>query len=523
MTEPSNVCVVLLDSLNRHMLGSYGGDEFDTPNLDRFASHRATRFTNHVTGSLPCMPARHDILVGSLDFLWRPWGSIELWEQPITRALAHSGVTTMMVTDHPHLFESGGENYHTDFHGWDYVRGHEGDPWRTFADPSWIGAPAAPARKGGWWLERSVGYGDLTRAYDNSRTFFREESDYPGPRTMTEAARFLRDATPHHDRWFLFVDEFDPHEPFDTPAPWAGRYEDQPWDDEAIIWPPYADGAISKGKLSEAEGRHIRANYGSKLSMIDHWFGRILDEFDRQDLWDTTALVVCTDHGHYLGEIRNDRDIWGKPNVPQYEPLGHTPLMIHWPGVDGGSTCDALTTNVDIFATLADVFDAEVGHVTHGRSIAPLLDGVADSIRDWAIGGVFGNWVQVTDGSTKYARSAMGDNFPLSMWSNRWSTMPLDIAGIESLPDPDDRAWLDHMPGSSIPVIRQPFVAGDMLPFWVGQANVDEHYLFDVSVDPDERENRVGESREAEMIELLRSALQDVSAPDDQFARLGLS
>ena len=32
-----HVVVVLLDSLNRHMLGSYGGTEFDTPNLDRFA------------------------------------------------------------------------------------------------------------------------------------------------------------------------------------------------------------------------------------------------------------------------------------------------------------------------------------------------------------------------------------------------------------------------------------------------------------------------------------------------------
>jgi arylsulfatase A-like enzyme len=36
--EPaSRNVVVLLDSLNRHMLGSYGGREFATPNLDAFA------------------------------------------------------------------------------------------------------------------------------------------------------------------------------------------------------------------------------------------------------------------------------------------------------------------------------------------------------------------------------------------------------------------------------------------------------------------------------------------------------
>ena len=42
-----------------------------------------------------------------------------------------AGITTMLVSDHPHLFETGGENYHCDFTAWDYVRGHKDDPWRT--------------------------------------------------------------------------------------------------------------------------------------------------------------------------------------------------------------------------------------------------------------------------------------------------------------------------------------------------------------------------------------------------------
>lgn len=522
-TGPTNVCVVLLDSLNRHMLGSYGGTEFATSNLDRFAAERATRFTNHVTGSLPCMPARHDILCGALDFLWKPWGSIEIWEQPITRALAGAGIVSHLSTDHPHLFESGGENYHTDFSAWEYVRGHEGDPWRTHPDPSWVGSPAMPARPGGWYFEKVFGVDGLERGYDRSRTFFRDEADYPGPRTMRDAARFLTEAAPHHDRWFCFVDEFDPHEPFDTPESWAGRYQDGPWDDDWIIWPPYGTGVIAQGHMTEAEGRHLRANYGAKLSMIDHWFGRILEAFDDRDLWDDTALIVCTDHGHYLGETREGTDVWGKPGVPQYEPLGHTPLLVHWPGRPGGGTCDALTTSVDLFATIADVYDVTVDHRTHGRSLVPLLTGAADAVRDWAIGGVWGGWVQVTDGRRKYARAADGDNLPLSMWSNRWSTMPTHIAGFTELPPPDQRAWLDTMPGSQIPVIRQPYEAGDPTPFWAGGARtVGQHHLYDLSVDPDEAENRVGEAAEAEMIELLRTALTAVDAPAEQFARLGM-
>ena len=75
LAAPRHAVVVLLDSLNRHLLGAYGGREFATPNLDRLAA-RSLRFERHYAGSLPCIPARHDLLCGALDFLWKPWGSI---------------------------------------------------------------------------------------------------------------------------------------------------------------------------------------------------------------------------------------------------------------------------------------------------------------------------------------------------------------------------------------------------------------------------------------------------------------
>jgi arylsulfatase A-like enzyme len=504
---PKNVIVVLLDSLNRHMLGSYGGREFDTPNLDRFA-RRAVQFDNHFVGSLPCMPARHDVLCGALDFPWKPWGSIELWEEPITQPLRRAGVTTMLVTDHPHLFESGGENYHTEFRAWEYLRGHEGDPWKTRADPSAIGTPTLPAAKA------------RGAPYDVSRTWFREELDFPGPRTMSTAANWLRDNAGAHARFMLFVDEFDPHEPFDTPAPWANRY-DPDWRGEQIIWPPYAIGAVERGVITEREARHIRANYGSKLSMIDHWFGRLLDVVDERRLWDDTAVIVCTDHGHYLGE----KDLFGKPGVPHYEPLGHTPLMIAWPGVAPRRTA-ALTTNVDIHATLADIFGVSSEQRTHGHSMAPLVTGESGRIRDWVLAGVYGRWVHVIDGARKYARAPVNaNNLPLSMWSNRWSTMPIAIEGMHhiKLPRPNRSAFLDFMPGSDVPVIRQQFKPGDPLPFWSLGTRTGEHHCYRLDNDPGELENRLGSQDEVDMVELLRVALKAIEAPAEQFTRLGIA
>jgi len=499
--NPRNVIVVLLDSLNRHMLGAYGGKDFETPNIDRFAAG-AVRFANHYTGSLPCMPARHDILCGALDFLWRAWGSVEIWEDAITCALREAGVTTQLISDHPHLFETGGENYHCDFTAWDYQRGHEGDAWKTRADPSWAGAPS---------------FGRGHTPYDDSRGWFRSEADFPGPKTMAAAARWVEENAGQHERFLLFVDEFDPHEPFDTPEPWASMY-DPDWEGPHLIWPPYVVGGMTKGVLTKRQGWQIRMQYGSKLSMIDAWFGRLLDAIDAKGLGEDAMVILCTDHGHYLGE----KDIWGKPGCPVYQTLGHIPLMIRAPGVEPG-VCEALTTAVDIYATLADVFGVTARQRTHGRSLAPLLRGEAGSVRDWLLTGVWGREVQLITGRHKYVRGPAGENAPLSMLSNRWSTMPTHgrLARYDALPLPDGRAFLDRMPGSDVPVIHQTWAAGDKVPYWA-RFRATGNYVFDLEDDPDEMKNLAGGELEAELAARLRDALVALEAPKTQFERLGL-
>jgi hypothetical protein len=101
----------------------------------------------------------------------------------------------------------------------------------------------------------------------------------------------------------------------------------------------------------------------------------------------------------------------------------------------------------------------------------------------------------------------------------------MPVHGLEDavrLPAPDRRARLDFMPGSEVPVIRQPFAPGDRLPFWVGHQCVDAHFLFDLDNDPEENENLRGTRREVDMVELLREALKTMEAPEEQLQRLGL-
>lgn len=78
------VVFVLFDSLNRHALGPYGGTDVPTPNFDRLAE-RTMVYDNHYVGSMPCMPARRDMMTGRLSFLHRSWGPLEPFDNAFRR------------------------------------------------------------------------------------------------------------------------------------------------------------------------------------------------------------------------------------------------------------------------------------------------------------------------------------------------------------------------------------------------------------------------------------------------------
>ena len=136
-------------------------------------------------------------------------------------------------------------------------------------------------------------------------------------------------------------------------------------------------------------------------------------------------------------------------------------------------------------------------------------------MRDFALTGVWGREVHVTDGHRKYARAPVGDERSrLSMWSNRWSTMPVPAFPDLRLPRPDRRARLDYMPGSDVPVIRQPFAAGDPMPFWAATGRAAATTCCSTSTRTRPRTTTWPAPRaEADAEELLRVALASVDAP----------
>lgn len=126
--------LIVMDSLNRRYLGTYGDRGAHTPNLDRLPG-REVVFDNHYAGSLPCMLARREMMTGSHNFLEAQWSPVEPWDDGLPHLLrADRDTYSHMITDHYHYFHSGGEVYHTLFDSWEFQRGQETDQWRDLVD-----------------------------------------------------------------------------------------------------------------------------------------------------------------------------------------------------------------------------------------------------------------------------------------------------------------------------------------------------------------------------------------------------
>jgi arylsulfatase A-like enzyme len=494
---PVNVVLILIDSLNRADLPAYGGTTVPTPNLDRLAG-RAWRFDNHFVGSLPCMPARRELFAGFKELLWRPWGPLERFDARLPRLVQRAGHRTALVTDHYHYWEETANGYLQSFQETELIRGHEHDNWHGSV-PEDEPVPAWVERIERWRPGAGRGY------YANVRDF-RDERDFLPARTFSAAAERLDGL---RGPFFLQVESFDVHEPFHAPEPYRSLFgsasDSASGYERYTVWPPYQDWEALKAFMAQAtpdELAFIRSQYLAKLALVDRWLGEVLDVLDRRELWDETAVILTTDHGHDLGE----RGAFGK-QYPHWDSHANIPLLVWHPAYPGdGRTVAALTQTVDLHATIADRAGAEAAP-PHGRSLVPVLRGEPFD-RDGLVYGTFGEGVCVTDGEWTLFKSPPGDG-PLFAYSSLFfeSNEAAAVAGPVGngtfLPDVAIPQW-------RIPVSRV--------------CRSREDFLFHRLRDPGQERNLWDAEpvQRARMLDLLRTIVDREGAPAEQLERLGL-
>jgi arylsulfatase A-like enzyme len=406
---------VLFDSLCRNALGCYGSRWVKTPHFDRFAA-RGVTFESHFVGSLPCMPARRDLHTGRLNFMHRSWGPLEPFDNSFAASMWDAGVHTHLVSDHLHYFEDGGSTYHGRFRTWDFIRGNEYDPWKALVQPPLERLRAKYAAK---HYNLDVRNWKRLQHAINSE-FMIDERDLPLARCFASGFDFL-DQNRTADPWFLMLECFDPHEPFQAPARFKEQYKTG-WNGGVLDWPLYEKVMDSPEEIAE-----IRANYAALVAACDHYFGLLLDYFDRHDLWRDTALILSTDHGFLLAE----HDWWGKNLQPYYTEISHIPLIVHHPDCAGqaGARRRSLTQTMDLMPTFMDLFAIPKPPEVRARSVLPLLQ--SDRLqRDIGIFGMFGGPIGATDGRYTYYL------YPEDLYApglHEYTLMPMHLSSLFSV------------------------------------------------------------------------------------------
>lgn len=501
--------LILSDTLNRRFLHIYNESGLFLPNLDRLAK-RSVIFDNHWVGSAPCMPARRDLMTGRLNFLERNWGPIEPMDYTLTQALRTCGVRSHMITDHYHYFEIGGENYCQMFNSWQLVRGQEWDPCVSRLSEKPIPEHLGQMHPQYW---------------RNREEFIDDESRYPSAVVLTKAARWLEENADEDD-FLLWVEPFDPHEPFEVPEKYLKEVGDT-YDGPLFLWPEYK--TIQEAGLTEEQVQHIRNRYLALLLMTDHYLGQIFDVMDRHHMWDDTLLILTTDHGCHVGE----HDYLAKNFMPAYNEVFHIPLVVHMPKNEyAGKHVDALTQNIDMMPTLLEYFGVPHNdHMVkmHGRSFLPVIRGEKETCHDAVLYGYYGKQMNVTDGRYTYFRSPLKGNRPL----NLYTAMPVDMRVYFSTDRILDRSavtadrflkWTDY------PVYRFPVdVIADDDPGcplrFIGLYDWEyEDRLFDLKEDYEQNVNLVDQRPDLveKMKKIMRDLMVECDSPDEQFERLNL-
>jgi arylsulfatase A-like enzyme len=497
---------VLFDSLNRHMLGAYGGTRIETPNFDRLAA-RAVTFDKHYVGSMPCMPARRDMQTGRLSFLHRSWGPLEPFDNSFPEQLAQSGVFSHLITDHAHYWEDGGATYHTRYDTHEFIRGQEGDVWKAMVEPHWERLREKYHEAQFSAARRNIKAQDII-----NREFIREEADFPAVKCFAAGHEFL-DRNQGADNWLLQIETFDPHEPFVAPARFKDKYATG-WTGKIRDWPRY-------GRVDEMpeECEELRANYYATVALCDSLLGDLLDRFDRDDLWRDTALVVTTDHGFLLGE----HDFWAKNRMNLYQEIVHIPLFLHDPRRPdlAGQRRSGLTQTMDLATTFLDFFGVAPPAENEGISLLRHLDG-DDTTRKAALFGYFGGAVNITDGSHTYHRYPANlmqqeiYQYTLMATHLRWRFLPEELVDMQAAgPFP----FTKGARVMKVPVIdRAPF----HMSYGPGCMIEGENRLYDLIADPGQERPLADPALEHRMVVTMTGLMRDNHAPPEAFARLGL-
>ncbi len=374
------IVVIYSDTFRFDHLAAHGLKDVRTPALDALAA-RGADFLRCYTGSFPTGPNRADVYLGQYWFPQAEWSPLPTDRPTLAERLTKAGYVTQWIGDCPHLMKNDAF-YHRGFTAAYQVRGQEGDVYFTRLNKPPV--RIVPDRK---TRRRPVRFGMTLGNLQEWVNEPRWEADRFCRRTTEMACRWIEDNY-KHDKWVLWLELFDVHEPWDPPE-YFWRRHDPHYAGPEMRHPNYGPA----DELTPAERRNLAAHYAGEVELLDKSVGRLLRQLEDCGIDGDTAVVFTTDHGIALGEHNRT----GKSNIHprddrawiMFEELAHIPLIVYLPGMRPRRLRQYVQP-VDTAATILDIAGVKPDRSLHGRSVLPLVRGRTRGWqRDWAVSSAY--------------------------------------------------------------------------------------------------------------------------------------
>ena len=364
-----NILWICSDQQRYDTIHALGNEHIHTPHLDRLAAE-GVAFTHAHCQSPICTPSRASFLTGMYpSTIHACTNGNERWAGAaplISKLLADAGYDTGLAGK-LHLAGAAGR-----------IEPRGDDGYRVF---EWSHHP-----RNDWATGHA--YADWLRAKGSDPDLVKNDPAALDPELhqsmwcAERAIAFIEQDRSEQDRsepWLLSVNPFDPHTPFDPPAPYLQRY-----DAATLPWPLWresdrtAQAALAGVDFQttcrhpqEFDARQIKAAYYAMIELLDDAVGRMLQALERSGQRERTIVIFTSDHGEMLG----DHGLLLK-GCRFYEGLVRVPLIISWPGrYCSGLVSDALVELIDITPTLLDACGVGVPPRMQGRSLRGILTG----------------------------------------------------------------------------------------------------------------------------------------------------
>lgn len=364
-----NVLFIGVDDL-RPQLNSYGYSQMKTPNFDRLAK-MGMQFNRAYVQQAVCAASRASILTGcrpdstGVNYPYSPWFNLVFKKKykPIAEYFAKQDFYTRTLGKIHHGPSDKGlseehfsskapdfllpENQHEGKKS-DYI--HKVKPWEhaDLADNLYVDGQIA---------DETIA--TIRRAVKQEKPFF-IASGFKKPHLPFVCPKKYHDLYSDSDIKFAMHPKLGLNQGDFTTTASTG----------ASKWWKYPKTGIDK-----QNARQLIHSYYACVSFIDAQIGKILDELNKQNLMESTIVIVWSDHGWHLG----DHGMWGKST--NYEWSTRAPLFAYVPGMKGaGTSTDALVEYVDLFPTALELCGLQVPDYLEGNSFAPVLQ---DAVMPW--------------------------------------------------------------------------------------------------------------------------------------------